>query len=76
MIPDQIDFQKSSFVVGQLNMIRVWPLGCKGTIKRARFVLRIIVKHAIFDSLMTFMVVCNTVTLALERHGMDQDLSD
>jgi len=51
-------------------MIRVWPLGCKGLIKRIRFVLRIIVKHAIFDSLMTFMVLCNTVTLALERHGM------
>jgi hypothetical protein len=74
VFPDQMDFQKSTWVVTQLNLIRVWPQGVKGVIKRIRYVLRIIVKHALFDALMTFMVVLNTVTLASEHYDMDVDL--
>ena len=58
----------------QLNLIRVWPLGAKGIIKRIRSVLRVIVKHTLFDSLMTFMVLLNTVTLAAEHYDMDPAL--
>lgn len=71
-----MDYQKSSWVVNQLNMIRVWPSGIKGIIKRIRYVLRIIVKHDLFDSVMTFMVILNTVTLALDHYDMDPELSE
>ena len=62
--------------MNQLNLIRVWPAGMKGIIKRIRYVLRIIVKHELFDSLMTFMVVLNTVTLAADHYDMDPSLSE
>ena len=74
VLPDQMDFQKSTGVATQLNLIRVWPTGAKGIIKRIRYVLRIIVKHAVFDGLMTFMVVLNTITLASEHYDMDPEL--
>ena len=57
-------------------MIRVWPTGIAGIIKRVRYVLRIIVKHDLFDSVMTFMVILNTVTLALDHYDMDPELSE
>lgn len=38
--------------------------------------MRIKVKSAFFDSVMTFAVLCNTVILALQHHGMTLELQD
>jgi len=77
VLPDRLDHAKSQLVVESLNAIRVWPAQrSKGFLKRSRFLLRILVKSSSFESLMTLMVLLNTITLALERHGMEQEEED
>ena len=57
-----------------LNANRVWPPGLYGLYKRVRFIMRIKVKSAFFDSLMTFAVLCNTCTLAMAHYGMSESM--
>ena len=75
VMPIQLDESKSFWVIEHINDIRVWPVGVRGIIKRMRFVLRIKVKSAFFDNLMTFAVLLNTITLATNHHNMDESLS-
>ena len=52
----------------------MWPADTFGNIlKKSRFVLRKIVKSSQFDNLMTLMVLLNSITLALERHGIKEE---
>jgi len=73
VLPLQLDESKSDWIINHVNNNRVWPPGLHGLYKRARFVMRIKVKSGFFDSLMTFAVLCNTVTLAMQHHGMDDE---
>ena len=41
-----------------------------------RFILRVKVKSGFFDNLMTFAVLLNTITLAVNHHNMEQQLED
>ena len=50
--------------------MRVWPQGAIGYVKRARVSLKKIAKSGMFENLMTFCVLLNTITLALDRYGM------
>jgi len=75
-LPNQINAAKSEVICAIINDNRVWPVGIRGIFKRARFVMRIKVRTGLFDSFMTFLVLCNTVTLALQSYNMDQALSD
>jgi hypothetical protein len=68
--------EKSEWVIAQINDNRIWPEGLHGLYKRARFVMRIKVKSNFFDSLMTFAVLLNTVTLAMQKYGMEDELVD
>ena len=74
MLPDKLDFRKSLEVAEMLNCHRVWPEGISGIYKRLRFVLRIKVKSAFFDNLLTFFVLLNTIALSLNSYGMMDDL--
>ena len=76
VIPDKLDYDKSLGIVKMLNSHRVWPTGISGLWKRIRFVLRLHVKSDFFDSLMTFAVVLNTITLSLDYHNQPQELAD
>lgn len=38
--------------------------------------MRLKVKSAFFDSLMTFAVLCNTVALAMQHHGIEKEMED
>ena len=76
VLPLQLDEAKSDWVITMVNANRVWPPGLHGIYKRARFVMRVKVKSAAFDSLMTFAVLCNTVTLAMQHHGMEASLEE
>jgi len=53
----------------------VWPTGFHTILKRLRVLIRIKVRHPIFDYLFTFIVVCNTVTLSLDSYGASSELT-
>lgn len=67
---------KSYNIVDKLNSIRVWPEGLIGYLKRFRVVLRVIVRHPLFDNFFTFVVLCNTTTLALDAYGNSAELEN
>jgi hypothetical protein len=66
VLPDKLDHEKSTIILDLINVYRTWPKGIWGIWKRFRHVLRSMVRHAVFDSLMTFFVMVNTVTLCLD----------
>jgi len=76
VMPVQLDESKSLWVIEHINDIRVWPTGLHSITKRLRFVLRIKVKSAFFDNWMTFAVLLNTITLAVNHHNMDEQLEE
>lgn len=53
-----------------MNLVRVWPYGNEGQIKRMRVQLKNFVKHPIFDNGMTLCVLLNTIVMAMERYNM------
>ena len=67
---EKVDEAKSQVVANSLTAHRVWPTGIQGIWKRIRFLLRLKVKSALFDNLLTFAVLCNTVTLSLTSANM------
>lgn len=74
MLQDSIDMNKSLYIVDKLSSIRVWPEGLIGFLKRIRVILRVIVRHPFFDNFFTFVVLCNTTTLALDAYGNSKEL--
>lgn len=49
--------------------MRVWPKGFYGWVKKFRCLLKILVRHTIFDNSMLLSVVLNTVVMSLEAHS-------
>jgi hypothetical protein len=45
-------------------------------LKRIRVLLRVIVRHPLFDNFFTFVVLCNTATLALDAYGNSAELEN
>ena len=62
----------TDWVLGKINAVRVWPKGAKGFFKKVRVAMRMVVKHSLFGSLMTFMVLLNTIVMAMQRYNMPQ----
>jgi hypothetical protein len=56
--------------------VRVWPKGAEGFFKKVRVLIRMVVKHNLFGSLMTLMVLLNTIVMAMQRYNMPQTLID
>ena len=56
-----------------LNKARVWPKFGLGFVKKARFLLKMLVRTALFENFMTFSVLVNTVVMALDRYGNDEE---
>lgn len=76
-MPIKLDHEKSLKIIEKINSIRVWPGATMSNYyKQFRFVLRKIVKSGQFESLMTLMVLLNSVTLAFERHGIQKEERD
>lgn len=61
------------WVIAKINAVRVWPQGAMGLAKKARVLLKMIVKHSLFDSAMTLAVLLNTIVMGMESHGIDPD---
>ena len=76
VLRENLDNPKSCKIVDIINSNRVWPIGFSGIIKRIRYVLRIFVKGAFFDNFMTFAVLLNTITLSMDKYGIEPEISD
>ena len=71
----KFDPQKAKIALDKLNEIRVWPKGIHGYIKRWRVLLKRIMRHAVIENLMTFLVFFNTIILAMDHYGIDAKTS-
>ena len=52
----------------------MWPKGATNTLKKARVLLKMIVKHSLFDNALTLCVLLNTVIMGMEKYNMDLEL--
>lgn len=64
----------SSWVVERINGVRVWPQGWFRPVKKARCLLKMIVKHKLFDNAMTLCVLLNTIVMGMEHYNMSQEM--
>jgi len=69
VLNDNLNEEKSTWVVKYVNAVRVWPKGFYGWVKKFRCLLKIIVQHPVFDNSMLISVVLNTIIMAMEAHG-------
>lgn len=67
----RFDPSRAQSALEKLSKIRVWPKGPYGYFKRARSMLKALVKGPLFDNFMTLSVGVNTVVLAMDRYGID-----
>ena len=63
----------SKLVVSHLSSVRVWPKFGMGYLKKARCLLKMFVRTKLFDNFMTISVLINTIVMAMDRYGIDQD---
>ena len=71
-----MDRDKMRYVLTHLNRIRVYPKGCHGVVKRIRHAIKLFVRMAIFENFMTLAVTVNTITLAMDHHGISSSSED
>ena len=64
------------YCIKLLSAHRVWPTGLFGYFKRAKFLWRIQVKSEHYDNFFTLFVFLNTITLAMEKYGIDKKTED
>lgn len=64
----------SDWVIDKINQVRVWPKGLLGVIKKARVLLKIIIKSDIFNSGMMLCVFLNTIFMGMNRYNMEDSL--
>lgn len=64
----------SEWVISRINAVRVWPKGLMGTLKKARCLLKMVVKHEMFNSFMTFCVLLNTIVMGMDSYDMSEAL--
>ena len=74
VIPDHLNYIKSAWIIAQINNNRVWPIGFQGLKKRLRTLLKQLVKSSFFDSIMTFAVLLNTITLSIDHYGIEPEV--
>jgi hypothetical protein len=66
----------SLWVVEHINSVRVWPKGAFGFLKKARVLLKMIVRNKMFDSSMTLAVLLNTIVMGMQSYNMSPELSN
>lgn len=55
----------SFWVVNKINMVRVWPKGILGTLKKLRVLIKMLIKNSLFGNFMLFCVILNTVVMGM-----------
>lgn len=76
VLPDALDQHKSTKIVEVMSQHRVWPQSLKGMMKRARYIVRLHVKSPMYDDFFTFVVLLNSVTMAMNSYGMSKERED
>jgi hypothetical protein len=62
--------------IDTISVVRVWPKHLFGYWKRFQVPLKNFVKGTFFDNFMTLAVTVNTVALALDRYGINEEDAD
>ena len=62
------------YATTRLNKSRVWPKLALGFVKKFRFLMKMFVRTAFFENLMTLSVLANTIVMALDRYGNDEEM--
>jgi hypothetical protein len=55
----------SYWVVSKINAVRVWPKGPINMFKKIRVLLKMLVKMSLFNNVLTFCVLLNTVIMGM-----------
>jgi len=63
----------STWVVAQINGVRVWPKGFFGWVKKFRVLLKMIIKSDWFNNLLMIAVLINTVIMSLASYGITKE---
>lgn len=76
VLMDSLNQDKSEWITEFLNMVRVWPKGFFGLLKKVQCMLKIVAKSSIFDHSMLISVLMNTFVMASEAHENTKDFKD
>lgn len=60
----------SMWVIDRINAVRVWPKGFFGYLKKLRCLIKMMVRHELFNSVMTFCVLLNTIVMGMDSYNM------
>ena len=64
----KFDPYKARIAVDRLTFLRVWPKGFYGYFKRARYLLKVVMKSNVIEHVMSLCVFANTVVLAIDHY--------
>ena len=62
----------SELVISQINAMRVWPKGLFGLVKKFRVLLKMIIKHSLFNNMLMAAVLANTAVMSLASYGITE----
>ena len=71
ILENSLTNENSMWITKFLNAVRVWPKAGMGLLKKARCLLKMFVRTPVFDNFMTISVLINTIVMALDRYGID-----
>lgn len=63
----------SDLAVSQINAMRVWPKGLFGYVKKFRVLLKMIIKHSLFNNMLMAAVLANTAVMSLASYGITEE---
>lgn len=52
--------------------MRVWPKGLFGYVKKFRVLLKMIIKHSLFNNMLMGAVLANTAVMSLASYGITE----
>ena len=73
VLANNLNMLKSSWVIEKLNKIRVWPKGTHNKLKKSRATLKAFVRTSLFENIMTFSVLINTIGMAMDSYDIAED---
>ena len=75
VLDESINKAMSTQVIKKFNALRVWPKFTEGLIKKARCLLKMLVKSSLFGNAMTMSVLGNTIVMAMDAYGISEELA-
>lgn len=66
----------SYWVISKINAVRVWPKGPINMFKKLRVLLKMVVKLSMFNNLLTFCVLLNSVLMGMQKYDMSIELEN